>query len=383
MSTSPDGLIDPNLFSVRSTEIDAGAVDRAAAEMGAVGSRVGAGAAEVAQAWRGLEVGYRAPEQERVHALVHPAIARADDVDTRLTRGSRALEHLAHELSVLGPRLADLERRAQQFRDEALRSQVGRAVVSSAGLAVDWRDDPAAVRANDDLLQQHATLMRHLTHASEACEETLRGLHGRRAQGERVPTASAGSAVASPEWADHRGNAPALPQVLIHEENPAHHELDLLGLIPVIGEPADAINAAIYAWEHDWINAGISLAGVVPVVGSAGTLMRIAGRFDGAANAAPRLTQARLDHIVARHWPTAGTSSRVSKFADGTSLTDLNNMIAAALQYGATRPNTNSRLGTIYEVDLGRIIGVSGGRPTSRLRVVVNDAGEIWSAFPF
>lgn len=383
MSTSPDGLIDVNLFPVRSTEIDAGAVARAAAEMASIGARIGAGAAQVARAWRGLEVGYRAPEQDRVHGLVHPAISKADDVDTRLARGSRALEDLADELSVIRPRLVDLEQRARQFREETLRAQVSRAVVSTGGWAMDWREDPATVRANEELLQQHATLMRQLTHVSEECEDALRAVRASRGQADRFPTAQVGSVVRASPSSDHRGNAAPLPQVIIQEENPAHHELDLLGLMPLIGEPADAINALIYAWEHDWINAGISLAGVVPVVGSAGMLARIAGRFDGAANAAPRLSQARLDHIVARHWPTAGTSSRVSKFADGTSLTDLNNMIAAALQYGAARPNTNGRLGTIYEIDLGRIIGVSGGHTTSRLRVVVNGEGEIWTAFPF
>ncbi|TDE10151.1 hypothetical protein [Jiangella asiatica] len=46
-----------------------------------------------------------------------------------------------------------------------------------------------------------------------------------------------------------------------------HTVLDIVGLIPVLGEPADAVNAAWYSAEGDYVNAGLSAAGVIPVIG--------------------------------------------------------------------------------------------------------------------
>lgn len=47
--------------------------------------------------------------------------------------------------------------------------------------------------------------------------------------------------------------------------------LDLLGLIPGVGEPFDLINAGISAGRGDYFGAGLSLAAMVPVVGMAAT----------------------------------------------------------------------------------------------------------------
>ncbi|MCT2582004.1 WXG100-like domain-containing protein [Actinophytocola gossypii] len=50
-----------------------------------------------------------------------------------------------------------------------------------------------------------------------------------------------------------------------------HTALDVIGLVPVVGEAADAINAGWYAAEGDWVNAGLSLAAMVPIAGWAAT----------------------------------------------------------------------------------------------------------------
>ena len=49
-----------------------------------------------------------------------------------------------------------------------------------------------------------------------------------------------------------------------------HTVLDTVGFVPVVGEPADLVNGLIYAAEKDYINAGISIAAVIPVVGDLG-----------------------------------------------------------------------------------------------------------------
>lgn len=43
--------------------------------------------------------------------------------------------------------------------------------------------------------------------------------------------------------------------------------LDLVGLIPLLGEPADGFNGVLYAIEGDWTNAGISTAAMIPFFG--------------------------------------------------------------------------------------------------------------------
>ncbi len=47
--------------------------------------------------------------------------------------------------------------------------------------------------------------------------------------------------------------------------------LDAVGLVPVVGEWADGINAAIYLARGDYLNAGLSAAAMIPVVGLAAT----------------------------------------------------------------------------------------------------------------
>ena len=53
-----------------------------------------------------------------------------------------------------------------------------------------------------------------------------------------------------------------------------HTVLDTVGFVPVVGEPADLVNGLIYAAEKDYINAGISMAAVIPVIGEAGKAVK-------------------------------------------------------------------------------------------------------------
>ena len=53
-----------------------------------------------------------------------------------------------------------------------------------------------------------------------------------------------------------------------------HPILDAVGFVPVLGEPADLVNGLIYVAEKYYINAGISMAAVIPVVGDAGKAVK-------------------------------------------------------------------------------------------------------------
>lgn len=74
-----------------------------------------------------------------------------------------------------------------------------------------------------------------------------------------------------------------------------HGILDVLGLFPGLGETADGINAIVYYIEGDYVNASLSIASMVPIVGwftTGGKAMKIAwknpatGRFKKLTNTA-------------------------------------------------------------------------------------------------
>jgi len=73
----------------------------------------------------------------------------------------------------------------------------------------------------------------------------------------------------------------------------------------------------------------------------------------------------------------------VSRFAPETSVAQIREMIEATVTRGLPSGNTRGRSGTIYELDIGQLIGVDiRGHPSSRLRVVVNESNQIVTAFP-
>lgn len=79
-----------------------------------------------------------------------------------------------------------------------------------------------------------------------------------------------------------------------------HAALDVAGMVPGLGEPADALNAVIYAAEGRGLDAGMSAAGVIGI-GSVLTGSRIARRAGNATDVPHRSPDA----------PGAGTAARV------------------------------------------------------------------------
>ena len=62
-----------------------------------------------------------------------------------------------------------------------------------------------------------------------------------------------------------------------------HTGLDIVGLIPGVGEVADGANALIYLAEGDKVNAAISAAAMVPGAGMAATGAKLGKKAVGAA----------------------------------------------------------------------------------------------------
>jgi hypothetical protein len=76
--------------------------------------------------------------------------------------------------------------------------------------------------------------------------------------------------------------------------------LDVIGLIPGLGAPADIVNAIISGARGDWLGAGLSLVGVVPVAGEAATAGKIAKNADRYAAAVAKVADEVLPHLPAR-----------------------------------------------------------------------------------
>lgn len=93
------------------------------------------------------------------------------------------------------------------------------------------------------------------------------------------------------------------------------------------------------------------------------------------------LTIGQLFHIIRRH--SFGTAPRAGKFSKNLSLAKLERMIQKTVARGTSRPGTSGRPGMIYELDLGRTIGVNiSGKTATKLRVIVVN-GIVKTAFPY
>ncbi len=90
---------------------------------------------------------------------------------------------------------------------------------------------------------------------------------------------------------------PSVPFSLMGE---THELLDLVGMFPLVGEPADLFNALFYVVEQDWTNAGISAGALVPVGGQALTGARIADRMRGTLKGTFRATDDTIVHVIQR-----------------------------------------------------------------------------------
>ncbi len=84
-----------------------------------------------------------------------------------------------------------------------------------------------------------------------------------------------------------------------------HQILDFIGMIPVVGDVANIPNAAWYGLQGDWADAGVSLAGSVPLLGDSALGARIVA--DG-GKAVEALKGLRLVDLTGKETPTASTA---------------------------------------------------------------------------
>jgi hypothetical protein len=75
--------------------------------------------------------------------------------------------------------------------------------------------------------------------------------------------------------------------------------LDVIGLVPGVGAPADILNAIISGARGDWLGAGLSVFGVVPIAGEGATAAKIAKNADRYAAAVAKVADDMLPHLPA------------------------------------------------------------------------------------
>ncbi len=160
------GLIDPDLFVPGSRHLRPAAVRESVGEVRRLGAGVSEHTTAVAEAWAGLSVHYRAPEQEQVLSLMVPAQTAGDEVAQAMGTVAAALEAYADALDPIRRDMLSLERRARAFRR--------RAADAIEGAADAWFDTVLAVQQeNQGLLDEYAVLLGRVSQAVAMCADAV------------------------------------------------------------------------------------------------------------------------------------------------------------------------------------------------------------------
>ena len=165
--------------------------------------------------------------------------------------------------------------------------------------------------------------------------------------------------------------------------------LDIVGLVPGLGEAADGANALIYLARGDKVNAGLSLAAMIPIAGVAATGAKFAKKASGAMlpavwgglrNYKGQGVITAIQHVMQSHgWNTV--LSNKGRFALGTTEAMVKDYVSEALRLGNGVMDSSGLLRISH--DLGSQIGVNQqGQAASSIMVLIRNM-EIHTAFPF
>lgn len=112
----------------------------------------------------------------------------------------------------------------------------------------------------------------------------------------------------NPEWSDAKILWEATKDII-------HIGLDIFGMVPVVGEVADLANGVLYAIEGDGINASISLAATIPLVGNGATISKYAVKIvdTGGTLASSIGSKVKLVWKVTANGVNFGSSSKLRK----------------------------------------------------------------------
>ncbi|MCO1653962.1 polymorphic toxin type 30 domain-containing protein [Pseudonocardia humida] len=241
---------------------DMDALARHAGELTAVSGDIADTGARVHTTWQRLAPVYDAPEVAQLLVSTAPVQQATASMGEDMAAVGRALTGYASEV------------RAIQARLDALRAD-------ATALVAGVTDEPTAEQAerSNTMLSRVNAAVADFDDAQRRCANAIGALYGgttyRADNGDgRLDPGEYGSTAAGLDAAARGGGAlPWGAQEAPPEEDRGlfsaigHTVLDVVGLVPVVGEVADGANALWYLAEGDELNAALSAAAMVPVAG--------------------------------------------------------------------------------------------------------------------
>lgn len=196
MCVADGGLINPEAFPARAGDLDTSTITESATAMRGFGTAVTDKTDTIHTTWGRLNGIYQAPEQDRVFALMDPAVTSASELKTTFDEVAGHLDTYAAALEGLKSRLASVEERAAAFRASVINGvtvDASAAKDASFGdhmawafdwvpgvdqrqVTVPWYEDGASVDKNNALLEEYAGILSEITAAVATAANAINGL---------------------------------------------------------------------------------------------------------------------------------------------------------------------------------------------------------------
>ncbi len=204
--TVDGGLINPALLPAKAADLDTSTITGAADDLRTMGSTVDTKTDEIKSTWGGLSGCYEAPEQAQVYALMNDPATASEDVKTTFATMAGHLDTYADALDKIKPKLADFEKRAQEFRDEVIDGVwVDATEASDAHLGtyikagwngltgqdqdrkkVPWYEDGDTVEKNQNFVKEIGGIYADVSAAAATCATSINGLTSLPADSKKV-----------------------------------------------------------------------------------------------------------------------------------------------------------------------------------------------------
>lgn len=196
MCVNDGGLINPDAFPARASDLDTGAITGSATSIRAMATTVHDETSSIDTTWAGLSGSYEAPEQEQVYALMTPAVTSATELKTAFDAAAGHLDTYAGVLDGIKSRLSTFETTAADFRAEVINGVETIAAESNEAnvedyaewafqwvpgveqrtVTVPWYEDSATVERNQKLLEEYAGLLEEISTAATQCANDINAL---------------------------------------------------------------------------------------------------------------------------------------------------------------------------------------------------------------
>jgi hypothetical protein len=193
MAAKYGALIDPGAFPAKAASLETRTIRHSATTLRANGMVVHGQTTAIGSTWKGLSGCYEAPEQDKVLAVMDPAVTSADEFQTVINQMAGYLDTYAAALDTIKPDLADLEQRAKTFRTDVINGvEVDASSAKNASfgdqvkgifdwvpgideqrIIVPWYEDAKTVHKNNTLLDEYAAILERITTASAQCANDI------------------------------------------------------------------------------------------------------------------------------------------------------------------------------------------------------------------